>query len=144
MTLSRKTSTLLTVLNVVAALLFAAFAFLQRNDIDPEIYHRSSGLDATLWFLFYSLIAALFLVAIFCRIPRWLLIIAAIACLVEMGTTLPGLWENIVGESAFTMTAASMSAEDPRVELSREFFGALIALGGVVGLLLQRKSPAAR
>jgi len=29
------------------------------------------------------------------------------------------------------MTQMSMSAEDPRVELSREFFGAVIALAGV-------------
>ena len=56
------------------------------------------------------------------------LLLAALACLAEMATTGPGLWENVVGDKAFTMTQASMSAEDPRVELSREFFGAVIAL----------------
>lgn len=143
MALSRKTSPLLTVVNSIAALLFAAFAYLQMNDLDPEIYYKSSGIDATLWFLFYALIAILFVVAIFRAIPKWLLIIAVLACVIEMVTTFPGLWENIFGESSFTMTGASMSAEDPRVELSREFFGAVIALLGVLGLLFQQKKKSA-
>ena len=42
-----------------------------------------------------------------------------------------GLWENIFGKQSFTMTGKSMSGTDPRVELSREFFGAVIALTGV-------------
>lgn len=139
MALSRKTSPLLTVVNSIAALLFATFAYLQLNDLDPDVYYKPSGMDATLWVLFYGLIAILFIVAIFRSIPRWLLIIAALACLVEMGITFPGLWENVFGESSFTMTGMSMSAEDPRVELSREFFGAVIALLGVLGLLFQQK-----
>lgn len=139
MSLARQTSPLLTIVNIAAAILFAIFAYLQTNDIDPEIYYRSSSLDATLWFLFYALIAILFVVAIFRGIPRWLLIVAILACLVEMGTTFPGLLENLTGDAAFTMTGASMSAEDPRVELSREFFGAVIALAGVLGLFFQQK-----
>lgn len=140
---TRKTSPLLTIVNAIAAVLFAAFAYLQMNDLDPEIYYKSSGIDATLWFLFYAFIAILFVVAIFRSIPRWLLIVGAIACVVEMVTTFPGLWENVFGESSFTMTGASMSAEDPRVELSREFFGAFIALLGVLGLLIQQKKKTA-
>jgi hypothetical protein len=34
-----------------------------------------------------------------------------------------------------------MSAEDPRVELSREFFGALIALAAVFFQLWQSRRP---
>ncbi len=138
-----KTSPILTIVNSVAALLFAIFAYLQTNDIDPEIYYRSSSLDAVLWCLFYGLIAVFFVVAIFRRISKWLLVVSIFACLVEMGTTLPGLIENLTGESEFTMTGASMSAEDPRVELSREFFGAVIALAGVLGLLFQQKKKTA-
>lgn len=140
---TKKPSPLLIAVNGIAALLFAAFAWLQHNDIDPEIYYRSSGLDATLWFAFYALIAVLFVVAIFRRIPRWLLVVSILACLAEMMTTAPGLWQNLVGDDKFTMTGASMSAKDPRVELSREFFGAVIALLGVVGLLLQQRRKAA-
>jgi hypothetical protein len=38
------------------------------------------------------------------------------------------------------MTQGSMSAADPRVELTREFFGALIALAGVGFLAWREKS----
>jgi hypothetical protein len=136
---SMKTSPILTAINIVLALLFGGFAWLQRNDIDPVIYNNPSSLDATLWFLFYSLIAVLFIVAIFKGIPGWLLIVAMILCLVEMIVTGPGLVENLFGEKDFTMTQVSMSSEDPRVELSREFFGAVIALAGVVVLFWQEK-----
>jgi hypothetical protein len=60
-----------------------------------------------------------------------------------MVRTGPGLYENFFGEKEFTMTQASMSAKDPRVELSREFFGAVIALGGVGFLAWQNRRPSA-
>ena len=67
-----------------------------------------------------------------------------VACVIEMIMTGPGLIENLFGEDDFTMTQVSMSAEDPRVELTREFFGALIAFGAVLYLLLiQRKNEKA-
>ena len=37
------------------------------------------------------------------------------------------------------MTQKSMTADDPRVELSREFFGAVIALIGVIWVYLQHR-----
>lgn len=126
-----RVKTPLAILNFALAALFAVFAWMQRNDIDPAIYDHPSVLDAALWLAFYLLIAVLLVVVTFRTVPRWLLLIAAIACLVEMVRTGPGLYENLVGEKEFTMTQMSMSAEDPRVELSREFFGAVIALAGV-------------
>lgn len=137
-----KTSPVFTVIHIVAALLFLLFAWLQHNDIDPEIYHNSSSLDATLWFLFYLLIAILFVVAIFKPVPRWILLLSIVACVVEMVMTGPGLIENLFGEKEFTMTQVSMSAEDPRVELTREFFGAVIALAGVLFLFLRHGKSA--
>lgn len=134
-----RVSPLLASANLLAAILFAVFAWYQRNDIDPAIYDHPSVIDAALWLLFYLLIAILFVVILFRRLPRWLLIIGALACLIEMGRTGPGLYENIFGEKSFTMTQVSMSAEDPRVELSREFFGALIALAGVGFLFFQER-----
>ncbi len=134
-----KPSPLLTAVNILCAALFAVFAWFQRNDIDPEIYYHPSELDAVLWLAFYLLIAILFLMAAFRTVPRWILILAAIACFVEMIRSGPGLYENLFGENDFTMTQVQMSAEDPRVELSREFFGALIALGAVGFLYFQRR-----
>lgn len=127
------------ILNIIAALLFGLFTWYQRNDIDPAIYYKASGLDSTLWFLFYLLITALFVIALFRPVPAWLLIVAALAAITEMAICIPGVYQNIVGEKDFTMTQTSMSADDPRVELSREFFGALIALIGVAILWRQRK-----
>lgn len=121
----------LKILNVVCVLLFALAAFAQANDIDPEVYYHASSLDAALWLAFYALIAVLFGWALFKPFPKWLLVIAAIACVIEMLRSGPGLWENLFGDQDFTMMGHSMSGNDPRVELSREFFGALIALIGV-------------
>ena len=139
-----KRSPFIIIAHSVAAILFAVFAWVQRNDIDPEIYHNPSSLDAALWLFFYGLIAVLFIIALFRRIPRWILILAVVASLVEMATTGPGLIQNLFGEDDFTMTQTSMSAEDPRVELTREFFGAVIALVGVLALWFseRRKRPA--
>ena len=126
-------------LNIVLALLFAVFAWFQRNDIDPAIYYHPSVIDAALWFLFYLLIAVLLVVILYRPLPRWLLIVAVVACLIEMGRTGPGLYDNLFGGDSFNMTQVSMSAADPRVELSREFFGALIALAGTGLLIFQNR-----
>ena len=125
--------------HLVLAGMFFAFAWLQKNDLDPAIYDNPSALDAALWLAFYAVVGALFVLSLFRRVPIWLLLLVAIACLVEMATTGPGLYENVFGDKDFTMTQASMSAEDPRVELTREFFGALIALAGVAILWRREK-----
>ena len=122
------------VVHVLLAAMFFLFAWLQQNDLDPAIYDKPSALDAALWLAFYAVIGALFVVSLFRRIPVWLLLLAAVACIAEMAATGPGLYENVFGGKDFTMTQASMSSEDPRVELTREFFGALIALAGVAVL----------
>jgi len=119
------------VVHVLLAAMFFLFAWLQQNDLDPAIYDKPSALDAALWLAFYAVIGALFVASLFRRVPVWLLLLAAVACIAEMAATGPGLYENVFGGKDFTMTQASMSSEDPRVELTREFFGALIALAGV-------------
>ena len=130
-------------LHIVLAILFSVFAWFQRNDIDPAIYYHPSVIDAAAWLLFYLLIAVLLIASLFRPLPRWMLLLAALACLVEMGRSGPGLYANFFGEESFTMTQVSMSAADPRVDLSREFLGALLALAGVGLLFFQnRKRPA--
>jgi glucan phosphoethanolaminetransferase (alkaline phosphatase superfamily) len=131
------------VVHVMLAAMFFLFAWLQQNDLDPAIYDKPSALDAALWLAFYAVIGAMFVGSLFRRIPIWLLLVAAVACLAEMAVTGPGLYENVFGGKDFTMTQASMSAEDPRVELTREFFGAVIALLGV-GILLRRERRRAK
>ena len=128
----------LQILNSLAVALFGAFAFFQYNDIDPAVYHQASTLDAALWLGFYALVSVLFALTLLRRsASNWLLLLGAVACLVKMGQTGWGLWINIFGQDEFTMMQVSMSSADPRVELSREFFGALIALAGVAALWWQ-------
>jgi len=131
------------VAHVLLAAMFFLFAWLQQNDLDPAIYDKPSALDAALWLAFYAVIGAMFVASLFRRVPVWLLLLAAVACIAEMAATGPGLYENVFGGKDFTMTQASMSAEDPRVELTREFFGAVIALLGV-GILLRRERRRAK
>ena len=128
------------ILNSFLATLFFVFAWFQRNDIDPKIYDHPSSIDAALWFLFYAIVASAFiLLAMGKKLPRWYFVLAVLACFAEMISSGPGLWENLFGERTFTMTQVSMSAEDPRVELTREFFGAVITFAAVLFQLWQNK-----
>ncbi len=119
------------VLNLIAAAMFAVFSALQWNDFDPAIYDNPSTGDAIAWGVFYAFVALLFVLVLRRRLPRWILILAVMFCLVQLVRTAPGLWGNLTGDKAFDMAQSSMSADDARVELSREFFGALIALAGI-------------
>lgn len=127
------------ILNSFLGLLFFIFAWFQRNDIDPGIYHNPSSLDAALWLLFYAIIGIAFILRNSRKLPTWYFALAILACFAEMALSGPGLYDNLFGEKSFSMTQTSMSAADPRVELTREFFGALIALAAVLFQLWQGK-----
>lgn len=127
------------ILNYILAALFFLFAFFQYNDVDPGVYHNPSSLDAALWLLFYAIIGIGFIILNFRKLPLWFFVLAILACLIEMSLSGPGLWDNLFGEKPFSMTQTSMSADDPRVELTREFFGAVIALAAVLFQLRQSK-----
>lgn len=131
---------LITKLNIACALLFGVFSWLQREDDNPAIYVEASRYDAVSWILFYGLIAILFVLAIWKVRPLVVTFLITVFALYQMITTGPALLENMFGEQPFTITGESMSPTDPRVELSREFFGALIGLIGITFLLIQNKT----
>ena len=118
-------------LTAVLGLVFALFAGFQINDANPEVYHRPSAIDAWSWVTFYGLVALCCLVSIFLRVPRVLLGLAAAFCVFEMVRTAPGLYDNLFQADTFTMAGASMAPSRSEIELSREFFGALIGLAAV-------------
>ena len=126
-------------LTAFLGVLFAVFAFFQLNDTNPEIYHKPSIMDAWSW----GFISVLCFVSIFRSAPRILLILAAAFCIFEMVRTGPGLYANLFEVEKFTMTGASMAPSHSEVELSREFFGALIGLFGV-GFLWWQATQATR
>jgi uncharacterized membrane protein len=131
-------------LTAFLAVMFAVFAYVQINDLDPAVYHKPSLVDAWSWVIFYGLLAVLFVVSIFRRVPKGLLVVAALFCAVEMVRTAPGLFSNLFEAEQFTMTGAAMAASRSEVELSREFFGALIGLLGVAFLWWQAVTPSRR
>lgn len=130
-------------LNIFLAALFFLFAWFQRNDLDPEIYYHPSTLDTLLWLLFYLIIGTVFLLCNHRKVHRLYFTFAITACLIAMAFSGPGLWENLFGNREFSMTAQTMSGKDPRVELTREFFGALLALAAVLFQLWQNRKNAA-
>ncbi|MEO0417208.1 MAG: hypothetical protein AAF226_19905, partial [Verrucomicrobiota bacterium] len=83
------------IVNIVLALAFVAFACFQVNDLDEVIYHRPSVIDAAIWFIFYLLVAIMFIWILKARLPWRLLVVSAIACILEMVITGPGLIENL-------------------------------------------------
>ena len=137
--LSTINSTAMKILNYALAALFIFFSYVQRNDIYPKIYYHPSSIDAALWLLFYGIVAIAFIVINFKKLPVWYFALAVLACFAEMYSSCPGLWENLFGDKPFTMTQVSMSADDPRVELTREFFGAVITFAAVLFQFWQNK-----
>ena len=125
--------------NIIGMCLFALFAKLQLNDNgNAAIYENPSSLDMMLWCLFYAYIAVLHGMGIFKQVPIPLLVLGVLVCLLEFSFTAPGLWANIATGS-FTLAGAEMQASAPQIERSREFFGAAIALSGVILLATQRQ-----
>jgi len=129
MTTERTSRPLAKIFNAIGAVLFALFAWLQREDDNVEIYVNPSKIDVALWIGFYGLVAALFVLAIFRRFPRWLYLAVLALGVFHLVTTIPGVIDNFKGGS-IEMAKESMSAERPEVELSREFFGVLVAFVG--------------
>ena len=124
-------------LNALGAAVFVAFAWLQREDDDPQIYDQPSMWDVAAWVGFYALVAVAFGLAIARRFPRWLFLAILGLGIFHMVTTLPGIWDNL-RSGTLEMAKESMSPERAEVELSREFFGVLIAFLGTWMVWIQR------
>ena len=128
---------IVTVVNFFGILLFVFFAYLQHDDNNSEIYANPKLLDVWMWIAFYGLVALLFGLTIWWRVPRLLCLVAFCFCAYKLSITAPGFVTNLTS-GHFTLTKAGMSPDRSEVELTREFFGALIALAGVSFLWWQR------
>ena len=129
----------LLITNLLLGFLFAAFAVLQVNDTNPDIYHRPSVIDAWSWVIFYAFTAVLFWVAAFRLVSSWLLSLGMVFCVYQLVTTAPGLYDNLFNQGNFDITGSSMAPKRSHVELSREFLGALIALVGLSFMMWQSR-----
>lgn len=137
--MTRAATLLRPVFNGLGAALFVFFAWLQHEDDNPDIYVDPSLPDVILWIALYGLVSSLFLSAILGRFPRWIFLLVAALSLFHLATTLPGILDNL-RSGGLEMAGKSMSPDRAEVELSREFFGALIALGATALIWIQRPS----
>lgn len=97
-------------------LLLIAFSVVQWNDPDPY-----------LWIAFYLLCAAVPLLALLKKPLKIVVILAVIACLLEMGRTMLGAY-NYYLHMAQEPLMQGMNPNKPYIEEAREFLGSLIAL----------------
>lgn len=107
------------VTEIVIAVLFALFAVVQLNDVDPW-----------LWVAIYGVVAILAVLAATGRSYKYVYLAGIAICLIWIATLIPD-FINWIQMGMPTITG-SMKATEPHVELTREFFGLLlsaIALG---------------
>jgi len=107
--------------NILLALLFAVFAYLNLNDPDPIP-----------WVLAYGSVAVLFALAVFGRADRrvsgWL----CLALGIWMLTMMPGMSDWI--DADMPSITEEMEATAPHIEVVREFLGLCIAFWALVFL----------
>lgn len=98
------------IIRFLIALLFFVFAYVQLNDPDPW-----------LWVLLYASTGAMWGVSVFYEIPKRVSQIGVVVILVGLLFLLPD-FINWVKMGMPTITA-TMKAESPHIELTREFLG---------------------
>ncbi|MEM1324458.1 MAG: transmembrane 220 family protein [Bacteroidota bacterium] len=108
------------------AALFATFAIVQLNDVDPWI-----------WVTYYAFIAILFGAAALRRFNVYVIGAGLLATIIGLVRLLPEfqVWLN----DGMPSIVESMKAETPYVEFIREFLGLLIGLLALVFLFFRQK-----
>lgn len=107
------------IVNLILCFLFLSFAIVQYNDPDPW-----------LWVLFYGFIAGISAFAIFNKYNLSLLKFGLAVAIFWMLTLIPDFIRWL--QMGMPTIAASMKAEAPHIELTREFLGLLICISALV------------
>ena len=117
--------------NIILSILFVLFAIVQYNDPDPW-----------LWIALYLFMALISGLAAANMYPSWVIRGGMLGCVIGLGMLLPDFidWLNTGAESI----TQSMKAEQPHIELTREFFGLLICALTLGFLLWQSEPPKPR
>ena len=110
--------------NIILACLFALFALVQINDVDP-----------LRWIIIYGSIAVLYAFAAFGHFRRYAILGFGAILLIEFIRLMPE-FINWINMGSPTITG-KMKAESPHVEYTREFLGLLICLLGIGFLYYQ-------
>lgn len=110
------------IIAILLAVLFALFAAVQINDPDP-----------VLWFMVYAAVSALWALAATGRHYRSATVVLATIVTVWMLLLLPDFVDWVLMGTPDIV--GSMKAEEPHIELVREFGGLLLAVLALVHLL---------
>ena len=110
-------------INLLICCIFLLFAYVQLNDPDPYV-----------WVIVYGLVAMLFAVSIFVRIPKVMIQVVILAFILfafyHVGNFSDWLLSNDKSE-----LFGDMIYDKPYIEGAREFMGLLIAIGALIYLL---------
>ncbi len=119
------------IISALGVVVFGYFAWLQLDDANPQMYHQASAVDAFLWLAFYLSLAIVCALALAGWTRPWMPLLVAGFCLIQLAITTAGVIDNVSQGGGFTLAGSQMAPDRPRVELSREFFGALAGLAGM-------------
>ena len=105
------------IVNLLLAVMFLAFAFVQVNDPDP-----------ILWILIYGVMAVVCILAAFSYASRIAMIILLVGFLGYAILLLPGLREWLAQDDRSVLFDDIAKMQHPYIEESREFLGLLICI----------------
>ena len=105
------------VLNLVLAVLFVIFAFVQINDPDP-----------VLWILIYGAMAVVCVLAAFGHYYRWILAAMAVLYAGYSFVSLSGVLEWLRSDNKAMLFDDIAKMQYPYIEESREYLGLLICI----------------
>jgi hypothetical protein len=105
------------IVNIVLAVMFLAFAFLQINDPDP-----------VLWILIYGSMAVICVLAAFRIYSQLAMIFLMVGFIAYSTIFIPGLREWLAQDDRSVLFDDLAKMEHPYIEESREFLGLLICI----------------
>lgn len=114
------------VLNLILAIMFLAFAFLQINDPDP-----------ILWILIYGSMAVICVLAAFRMYSKITYIILLVGFAAYCVILYPGVQEWLAQDDRSVLFDDVMKMEYPYIEESREFLGLLICIAVLILQLIR-------
>lgn len=114
------------IFNLILSIIFVLFAIVQYNDPDPWA-----------WIALYFYVALISGLAAFRRYHRYATLGGLAVCAIWMATLIPD-FVNWIQMGMPTITG-SMKAEEPHIELTREFLGLVVCIAALVFQFFQQK-----
>ena len=110
-------------INFLICGIFLLFAYVQLNDPDPYV-----------WVIVYGLVAVLFAVSIFVRIPKVMIQVVILAFILFAFYHVGNFYDWLLSNDKSELFG-DMIYDKPYIEGAREFMGLLIAIGALIYLL---------